>query len=550
MHNLSKSKELILRRFLNKTVIPRLRKVLFLKKQKVQTPLICVSYKGNVFVTGNIRPHEDILIKSGGIFVDLQHAKGPIGYMFSPFYAKYLKKADICMQSFSLTSKALKPFLPKANKPVDFIDLVSDDEEEKKSKSKKKKEIIDLISDDEEEKKKRKSKKKKEIIDLISDDEEEEKKKKSKSKSPVKPKNKPKSKSKSSDSEDDIPVAHYKKKKSPIKPKSKSKSPIKPSKSSDSEDDMPIAHYKKKKSPIKPKSPVKPKSKSKSSDKKNNVINIIRDEIVKGKDVIVPLPKPIANPVKDLAALTEDQVKLISPFFEEIKNYSRYKGSYTLSNGWLNFLERKYNNVCIMYNSVIDFYAISDTKRVPQINGERERLIVEKHRLLQAIKNCKKRFLIFNCTLHNLEGSGGHSNGIAIDIENKVLIQFEPHGPLRGKSKLDRMKNLFDSKMKKFVNEWKDEDGSKVLNKIETTRKFSFEFQRNEIDRNLDEKYKVSAKNGSGFCVAWSLMFLHYRIAFPHLTSKQVVAQMKKHPNSLAHKIRAYITYIMKHVPV
>jgi len=118
-----------------------------------------------------------------------------------------------------------------------------------------------------------------------------------------------------------------------------------------------------------------------------------------------------------------------------------------------------------------------------------------------------------------------HANAFVVDHYNKIAYRYEPHGAQTNTYnylQIDKLlKNNLDPDYS-YINPWGYQ---------EIYGPQSFEFS--------------SKDNFYGFCLAWSLKFMHMRVLYPDLSIKELDKLMLSDDiGSLANQIRAYTSFL------
>lgn len=194
---------------------------------------------------------------------------------------------------------------------------------------------------------------------------------------------------------------------------------------------------------------------------------------------------------------------------------------------FIDFLNINYNSVCnYSFVNLLDYYII-----VNLTNLEYNYSPFLKNSINKCIDESNGKLFI---PIKLITRNGGHSNVIIIDLNEKMLYFFEPHGEQYGGS------------ISKFIN---------IENKIYNIIK--------EIFPNLNE-FKVSNvfdkcslgiqtrqglarrnKTSGGFCLGWSLLFINLIIINPNISINNIKSFFDKiSPDKLNTYINKYVVYV------
>mgnify|MGYP006084236995 FL=1 len=121
--------------------------------------------------------------------------------------------------------------------------------------------------------------------------------------------------------------------------------------------------------------------------------------------------------------------------------------------------------------------------------------------LIKNVKECMKSSNIFIPVIFNLITSeDNHANILLINKENKTIEVYEPHGSRTSSSTLGGVPGAYRKKIKSLSRFWnKIIPGYRVVNSVDHQQGSAFQTT-------------IDPDNHSGFCVTWSILFVHYRI--------------------------------------
>ena len=139
------------------------------------------------------------------------------------------------------------------------------------------------------------------------------------------------------------------------------------------------------------------------------------------------------------------------------------------------------------------------------------------NKIIDAVKNCENkgiRFFIITVMLIVPGKAGSHANIVIIDLHEKSIELFEPHGKRGVLSTLDSLTGAYEISnrlLKKFF--------SKIL------PKYIYFSPQNYLPT-----YGLQAKIDAltGLCVSWSIIYVHYRILNPNKNRKQIIKYFDK----------------------
>ena len=214
--------------------------------------------------------------------------------------------------------------------------------------------------------------------------------------------------------------------------------------------------------------------------------------------------------------------------------------------GWLMWLQEKLPNgiVCVWKgpNKESGFYYNFST-------GE----FIIKDWVIPAINECAQkknvRFIVGIITLH-VRG-GNHANAFIFDIKEHVLTRFEPHGAVTSLHNMYDPDNL-DHVIRRWLTTSQPTLGSWSYRPPVDYCKIPGP-QSRESWRLVEEALqsikvwgKTVRKEAKGFCAAWSLIYIHFRVANPDFTDQELYEYFGKlSDRELSMMIRQYAEFIV-----
>lgn len=131
-----------------------------------------------------------------------------------------------------------------------------------------------------------------------------------------------------------------------------------------------------------------------------------------------------------------------------------------------------------------------------------------KHNLIKCLKS-NNRFI--PVILNLITNDGNHANILLIDKNDKIIELYEPHGSRPVQSVLGGIKGAYNKKIGEVRRFWRRIlPGYKVINVVDFKRGTHFQME-------------YDPDNHSGFCVTWSILFVHYRLLNPHVKLENLV---------------------------
>lgn len=156
---------------------------------------------------------------------------------------------------------------------------------------------------------------------------------------------------------------------------------------------------------------------------------------------------------------------------------------------------------------------------------------IEKNNFKDRIYECvnsNKRFIPI--ILNLITNEGNHANILLIDKKDKLVELYEPHGSRPDKSVLGGVKGAYNKKINEVKRFWRKVlPDFKVINVVDFKRGTHFQME-------------YDPDNHSGFCVTWSLLFVHYRILNPDIKLKDLMNYISR--KITTNKLLQYARYI------
>lgn len=134
---------------------------------------------------------------------------------------------------------------------------------------------------------------------------------------------------------------------------------------------------------------------------------------------------------------------------------------------------------------------------------------------------CRFTFYLFTV----VEENGQHANALVVDHHKKIAYRYEPHGAHTSVYNYVTIDNLLRASINSeytYINPW----GYQEINGPQ-----SFEYSKND--------------NFSGFCLSWSLKFMHLCVLYPDLSIVELDKLMlSTEIGPLSEQIRAYTSFL------
>ena len=125
-----------------------------------------------------------------------------------------------------------------------------------------------------------------------------------------------------------------------------------------------------------------------------------------------------------------------------------------------------------------------------------------------------------------------HANIIIIDIKEKTIELFEPHGKTSDCSTLDSFKGAYFIK-----NKWI----KKIFSNYLPDYKY---FSPNDYLPKYGLQQKIDEY--TGFCIPWSILYVHYRILNPNIPVKKIVKRINNITLKFLLRYTSYIEEVIK----
>jgi hypothetical protein len=243
------------------------------------------------------------------------------------------------------------------------------------------------------------------------------------------------------------------------------------------------------------------------------------------------------------AVVTND----LSQFFGDKSDHTKFKGKYAWEWGWLLYLQKELgNDVVCVWEGETGEGGIFYNKKKRNTLEIKEWVIKELNR---CIRDVESPFTIGIMTIRTNK-SFNHANALIFDRKTKRLFRFEPHGGLES-SHYDS--TGLDIQIVKWLkqnlgSEWKYKSPNTFCPMVGPQTKEIISYYNKKM--NATYKHSLNDNEGpKGYCSAWSLLFLHYRLMNPSLSEEEIVKYMLSHSSDeLADKIREYASFISKNV--
>jgi hypothetical protein len=237
-----------------------------------------------------------------------------------------------------------------------------------------------------------------------------------------------------------------------------------------------------------------------------------------------------------------------------------YRGVYTIEWGWLLWLQEKLpNDTLCVYTSKTDhgtdllYIDVEPIMQRAVLTPDVLKHLYISPEFYTQIQECrateKPRFVIGILSLPQ------HANGLVFDFENETISRFEPNG---GRDDTMFRPAIIDSAIRAHLIQGEGFVGYTGFGKRE----------KNDDEKNMFRDWTYNSpidfcpplgvqtkathsnlpviKNTGGYCLAWSMVFMHQRVLSPDNTEEEVVQYfLDMEPNALLVLIRQYAAFMV-----
>lgn len=151
------------------------------------------------------------------------------------------------------------------------------------------------------------------------------------------------------------------------------------------------------------------------------------------------------------------------------------------------------------------------------------------------INSCLKQKHNFIPIVFNLISSeGNHANVLLVNKNKKQIELFEPHGSRTSSSTIGGVVGIYRKKLKSLNKFWKTIlPQYKVINAVDYQDGTAFQA-------------KYDPEDHSGYCVTWTILFVHYRLLNPEIKLESLIRYISDKINTK--KLLKYAKYIEMNV--
>lgn len=246
---------------------------------------------------------------------------------------------------------------------------------------------------------------------------------------------------------------------------------------------------------------------------------------------------------------------------DDPKLTAEYRGNYIMSWGWLLWLQENLpNDTLCVYTSKTnhgDHLLLMDVepiKRRDEPTPDVKKGLYISPEFYTQIEECRAeeegpRFVIGILSLPK------HCNGLVFDFEKRAISRFEPHG---GREDVMFRPAIIDSAIRAHLiqgegvigyegfDEREKEDWEKNMFR-DWTYNSPIDFCPSlGVQTKAERSTLPVIKNTGGYCMAWSMIFMHQRVLSPDKTERQVVQYfLDMEPDDLLVLIRKYAAFMV-----
>ena len=234
-------------------------------------------------------------------------------------------------------------------------------------------------------------------------------------------------------------------------------------------------------------------------------------------------------------------------FRKDKKDFHRFRGKFKTESEWLLHIQKSLGNDLTTVWHIKEYaFLYSWRKTKNHCKG----LTVQDWFLSMfgdKTNKIKSRFFI---GIVSMKVKGGlHSNALIFDNKDKTLTRYEPHGKITNVYDMEHADKCFVDWLKDVnskIGKWKYVSPLDYSPSIGPQTKSSSTHYEKKTGMVFGKKKVVES---GGYCSAWSLLFLHYRISNPE-KSVEFLAESMAHPTAkvLNDKIREYSACIVNQI--
>ena len=282
---------------------------------------------------------------------------------------------------------------------------------------------------------------------------------------------------------------------------------------------------------------VKQKTKQKTKQKKNKQKHKLKKQVRSKKTKLNIIDVPLSTRISLGTLASDGYIGYHYQAYDNIYDFfTKLIKQYNNLNDLLCFPDKKdeWMNSFIKVN--LDPKDLKSSELVIQnmnLRNPNENLKI----ILDVVKTCEnkgKRFFILTVMLIVPGKAGSHANIVVIDLHEKTIELFEPHGNRSVKSELESISRAY-FKVSKNVQRF----FSMYLPDFKYIPPSEYE-PKSGLQARLDAF--------SGLCVTWSILYLHYRVLNPDVHPKKLINYLdKKVSKNFLLRYTKYVEDVLKH---
>jgi hypothetical protein len=242
--------------------------------------------------------------------------------------------------------------------------------------------------------------------------------------------------------------------------------------------------------------------------------------------------------------------------------YHMFEGDDRLGNQWIRYLDAQHPRFCTLDDGLF-FYKVSPHEVEPVSAAEasdifqtftnvkqrrqgrnhvRHGTLGVNRRLPAALDECPRPFMVG--TLWIWANGVGHSNAIIIDVKKGIVSRYEPLGSERlsfyDQDKVDQLFRDLVRDTPQYFSEY-----------VPPSQFCTADGAQHRADRgrynDFEDPREFLGLNGSGWCHLASLMFIHYVMAYPEKSLREVEEVLaSKSAGQLAIELRSYANNVVR----
>lgn len=235
-------------------------------------------------------------------------------------------------------------------------------------------------------------------------------------------------------------------------------------------------------------------------------------------------------------------------FGKDTDHYYLFAGLPEVETLWMYWLQDKYTDTLCTWGD-----GTSDGFAYVQFADDTAELHVD-DRIVESIVECvfrsKSRYLMYIITITNDGSNAAHANALIIDLELCTMTRFEPNGS----DAVDMYSHaLLDDALRNWLQTngrlMKCKEWTFVLPSAYCPMDGPQKVEYGHESRTVKYNNKNNKREDNGYCSAWSMLYIHFKLVNPDYGDDEIVEYiLKRSPKDMAFMIRQYANTIMKEV--